>query len=179
MKFEFNFVDFTEKAAALPTIQIDVDMARQYGIQYTNENGDKVHPTILHCSPSGALERVVYAILEKAAKNIEAEDVPMFPLWLSPTQVRIIPVKDEFIEYSEQIVEKLEKNQIRADLDDRSDSVGKKIRNAGQEWIPYIIVIGEKEVKSNKLAIRVRKERGKISELTVNEFIDLLKKFNL
>jgi threonyl-tRNA synthetase len=90
--------------------------------------------------------------------------------------VRVIPVKDEFLEYSEQIVEKLEKNQIRVDLDDKSDSVGKKIRNAGQEWIPYIIVIGEKEVKSNKLAIRVRKERGKISELTINEFIDLLKK---
>ena len=176
MKFEFNFVDFTEKAAALPTIQIDVDMARQYGIQYTNENGDKVHPIILHCSPSGALERVVYATLEKAAKLIEEENVPMFPLWLAPTQVRVIPVKDEFIEYSEKIIENLEKNQIRVDLDDRSDSVGKKIRNAGQEWIPYIIVVGEKEVKSNNLSVRIRKERGKISELTLNDFIDLIKK---
>ncbi|MFX0138263.1 MAG: threonine--tRNA ligase [Candidatus Hodarchaeota archaeon] len=176
MKFEFNFVDFTAKAAALPTIQIDVDMARQYGIQFTNENGDKVHPIILHCSPSGALERVVYAILEKAAKMIEEENVPMFPLWLAPTQVRVIPVKDEFIGYSEKIVDTLEQNQIRVDLDDRTDSVGKKIRNAGQEWVPYIIVIGDKEVKSNKLAIRVRKERGKILELTLNEFIELIKK---
>ncbi|MFX1449447.1 MAG: threonine--tRNA ligase [Promethearchaeota archaeon] len=176
MKFEFNFVDFTEKAAALPTIQIDVDMARQYGIQYTNESGDRVHPTILHCSPSGALERVVYAILEKAAKIIEKEDVPMFPLWLTPTQVRVIPVKDDFLDFSQKLVETLEHNQIRVDLDDRSDTIGKKIRNAGQEWIPYIIVIGEKEIKSNKLAIRVRKDRGKVSELTINEFIELIKK---
>jgi len=176
MKFEFNFVDYTAKAAALPTIQIDVDMARQYGIEYTNEKGEKVNPIILHCSPSGALERVLYAILEKAQKVIDEKGVPTFPLWLAPTQVRVIPVKDEFLEYSQKIVEELEKNQIRVDIDDRNDSVGKKIRNAGQDWVPYIIVIGEKEVESKKLAIRIRKKKGAISELTINEFIKLIKK---
>jgi len=175
MKFEFNFVDYTAKAAALPTIQIDVDMARQYGIEYTNKKGEKVNPIILHCSPSGALERVFYAILEKAQKLIDAKEIPMFPLWLSPTQVRLIPVKDEFIKYCQKIADKLEKKQIRVDIDDRSETLGKKIRNAGQDWVPYVAVIGEKEVKSDKLAIRIRKEKGKISELSVDEFVKTIK----
>lgn len=176
MKFEFNFVDFTEKAAALSTIQIDVDMARQYNITYVNENGEKIHPIILHCSPSGALERVIYAILETAHRIKMEKGVPTFPLWLAPIQVRVIPVTDKYNEYSEKIVNTLEQNQIRVDFDNRDETMGRKIRDAEQDWIPYIIVIGEKEVINEILAIRIRREKGKIFELALNEFIETFKK---
>jgi len=173
MKFEFNFVDYLGKAAALPTVQVDVDMARQYNINYIDENGEKQHPVILHCSPSGALERVLYAILEKAYMLNQREKIPpSFPFWLSPIQARVITVSDQHLEYAKTIFEALEKETIRVDLDDRNETVGKKIRDAEMNWIPLVIVIGDQEVNTNTLTVRIRKTGAKGTNMSLEELIE-------
>ncbi len=156
VKWEFNFVDSLGKAAALSTDQIDVENGERYKIEFVDSDGEKKYPIILHNSPSGAVERVIFALLEKAAKNSTAGKTPSLPLWLSHTQVRIIPVASKHTEFGEKILDELNKNNIRADIDDRELSVGKKIREAESEWIHYILVIGDKEVGGNELVVRER-----------------------
>ncbi|MBI2138332.1 threonine--tRNA ligase, partial [Candidatus Woesearchaeota archaeon] len=156
LKYELNFVDGLDKASALSTDQIDVENGERYDIKFTDKDGQRKHPLILHCSPSGAIERNIYALLEKAAMQQKQGKAPSFPLWLSPTQVRIIPVTSEFSQFAEQFLEKINSEAIRADIDDRELHVGKKIREAEMEWCPYILVIGEKEKNAQKLPIRVR-----------------------
>jgi threonyl-tRNA synthetase len=155
LKFEFNYVDALDKASALSTVQIDVENAERYGIKYIDSTGAEKRPTILHCSPSGAIERCIYALLEKAHMNSEKGIVPMFPVWLSPTQVRIIPVTEKHQEYAEKIAQEL---NWRVDIDDREETVGKKIRDAGKEWIPYVAVVGDEEVAGDNLTVTVRSE---------------------
>ena len=159
LKFEFNFVDAVGKASALSTVQIDVENAKRYGIKYVDANGEKKSPVILHCSPSGAIERCVYALLEKAFLEKEAGFPPMLPLWLSPTQLRIIPVAERHLEFIEDILPSL--NGIRVDVDDREETVSKKIRDAGREWIPYVAVVGDTEVAKRTLSVTIRAESSK------------------
>ena len=156
VKWEFNFIDSLGKAAALSTDQIDVENGERYNIEFVDTDGEKKFPIILHNSPSGAVERVIFALLEKADKNGSTGKTPALPLWLSHTQVRIIPVASKHTEFSEKILEQLDKNTIRADIDDRELSVAKKIREAESEWIHFILVIGDKEVDGNELVVRER-----------------------
>jgi threonyl-tRNA synthetase len=174
LKWEFNFVDNLGKASALSTDQIDVENGKRYNIEYIDENNKPQNPIILHNSPSGAVERVIYALLEKAAKDIREGRKPQFPLWLAPSQVRIIPVKPEYLQYCEQLAEKITGFEIRVDVDDRNESVGKSIRDAETDWIPYILVIGEKEVSAEKFSIRDRKS-GNVKELTIDDLINEIK----
>jgi threonyl-tRNA synthetase len=174
LKWEFNFVDNLNKASALSTDQIDVESAKSFGITYIDEGGKKEYPIVLHCSPSGAIERCVYALLEKAYAEQKKERVPKFLLWLSPIQVRIIPLSDKYVKNSEKIAEEIEKNQIRIDIDDRRETVEKKIRDAELEWVPYILVIGPKEIKSKKLAVRIR-ETGKIKQMKTEQLVKEIK----
>jgi threonyl-tRNA synthetase len=159
LKFEFNFVDLSDKASALSTDQIDIENGERYDIKFTDKDGKMKHPLILHCSPSGAIERVIYALLEKEAIKMNKGQKPMLPLWLSPTHIRLIPVGDEFIKDSERFEKELNNHEfykIRIDIDDREESVSKKIRDAEKEWIPIIVVIGEKEKNSNQFNPRFR-----------------------
>jgi len=171
LKWEFNFVDGLGKASALSTDQIDVENGNRYGIDFVDENNIKQHPIILHNSPSGAIERIIYALLEKAAKDSYEGRKPQFPLWLSPSQVRIIPLKEEFYDFAETLCNKISANHIRVDIDDRNESIGKRIREAEKEWIRYILVIGEKEVNSQNLSIRDR-ETGDVRELSFDDFVN-------
>jgi threonyl-tRNA synthetase len=155
LKFEFNYVDAMNKASALSTVQIDVENAQRYGIKYIDSDGSEKRPFILHCSPSGAIERCIYALLEKASMNSEKGIVPMLPVWLSPTQVRVIPVTEKHIEYAQKVVEGL---NGRVDVDDREETVGKKIRDAAKEWVPYIAVVGDEEIKSGGVTVTIRSE---------------------
>ncbi|MCD4704391.1 MAG: threonine--tRNA ligase [Methanosarcinaceae archaeon] len=155
LKFEFNFVDALAKASALSTVQIDVENAERYDINYINDSGEAKHPIVLHCSPSGSIERCIYALLEKAAMDTENGKVPMLPLWLSPTQVRIIPIAEEHMGYAKDVASRL---QCRVDIDDRDESVGKRIRGAGREWVPYVIVVGDKEVENGTINVTIRSE---------------------
>ncbi len=160
LKFEFNFVDMSDKASALSTDQIDIENGERYDIKFADKNGKTKHPLILHCSPSGAIERVIYALLEKEAIKMNKGQKPMLPLWLSPTQIRFIPVKSDFVKTCENFIEDFNKKspfiRIRADVDDREESVSRKIRDAEKEWTPIIVVVGEKESKSKTLSPRFR-----------------------
>ncbi len=179
LKFEFNFVDALEKASALSTVQIDVENAERYGITFVDSDGSRKTPLILHCSASGAIERVMYALLEKAKFMLDAKRLPMLPVWLSPTQVRIIPVSEKYLEEAKKIADSI---QARVDIDDRNETLNKKIRDANTEWIPYIVVLGEKEVKEGKLTVTVRSEstleKQKRIQVTVEELNEILRKEN-
>jgi len=174
LKWEFNFVDCLDKASALSTDQIDVENGERYGITYVDEKGKKQHPIILHCSPSGAIERLIYALLEKAHKDEQNKKIPSLPLWLSPTQVRFIPISDSFAKDVDNIVKEFEGNGVRVDIDDRKETLEKKIRDAELEWVPFIIVFGEKEKKSKKLSVRIR-ESGKVELVDAASLIKKIK----
>jgi threonyl-tRNA synthetase len=174
LKWEFNFIDNLGKASALSTDQIDVENGQRYNIVFVDEENKPKHPIILHNSPSGAIERIIYALLEKAASDAEKGKKPHLPLWLSPTQVRIIPLKSEFFKFANNLADKLTVNEIRADIDDRNESVAKRIRDAETEWIRYILVIGEKEVKAKNLNVRDR-ESAQVTEITFDEFVKKIK----
>ncbi|MDI6798567.1 MAG: threonine--tRNA ligase [Candidatus Aenigmarchaeota archaeon] len=174
LKWEFNFVDNLNKASALSTDQIDIENAKRYGITYVDKEGKRQYPVILHCSPSGAIERCIYAMLEKAYSEQQKGKVPKLPLWLSPVQVRLIPLSDKFLEQTERIASEIEKNCIRVDIDDRDETIDKKIRDAELEWIPAICVIGSKEIKKKTITVRLREEK-KIEEMKIGKLIKLIR----
>ena len=175
LKWDANFVDNQDKAAALSTDQIDVENAKRYEITYVDEKGEKQLPLILHCSPSGAIERCIYALLEKAFREQQKGKSPMLPLWLSPAQVRLIPLSDQFLEKVEEIAAEIESQCIRVDIDDRAMTLQKRIREAETDWVPYVVVVGQKEIDSGVLSIRVRKEQGKLEGMKTNELTAKIK----
>lgn len=181
MKYELNFIDAMDKATALVTDQFDVENAERYGITYVDENNEQKYPIILHLSPSGAIERVIYALLEKAwIKEKEDGSEPMLPVWLSPEQVRLLPVADRHLKITEELTKKLEKQNIRVGIDDRVLSVSKKVFQAKTDWVPYIIVIGDKEEKGDKLPVVIREEskikNDKIIDMGIDELISRISK---
>lgn len=175
LKYEFNFVDNLDKASALSTDQIDIENAERYDISYNDEQGKKKRPLILHCSPSGSIERCVYALLERAYMEQQKGGVPIFPLWLAPTQVRVIPISDKFVTQAKRIVDALEKSCVRADVDDRPLTMQKKIREAETEWVNHVLVVGQREIDSGVLPVRDRKLR-KIREMKLKELIKEIEK---
>jgi threonyl-tRNA synthetase len=174
LKWEFNFIDNLGKASALSTDQIDVENSERYGITFVDEDGNKKYPIILHNSPSGAIERVIFALLEKSAKLMRQGKVPYLPLWLMNTQVRIIPIGNEFMPQCNELLAVLKENSIRGDIDDRDETLSKKIREAETEWIHYVVIIGEKEVASNTVSIRERLTKKNYSE-NVTKLVTLIK----
>ncbi len=177
LKWEFNYIDNLGKASALSTDQIDVENGKRYNIEFVDEENKPKNPIILHNSPSGAIERVIYALLEKAAKDAKEGRKPHLPLWLSPIQLRLIPLQPEFNEYCEKLANTLTSAEIRTDIDDRNESIGKRIREAETEWIHYILVIGKKEVNAKNLNVRERIS-GKVNEISIDELISDIKKQN-
>ncbi|WP_436929134.1 threonine--tRNA ligase [Halosimplex halobium] len=162
-KIDFAAIDGLGRPIENPTVQIDVESAERFDITYTDAGGSH-HPPILHYSPSGGIERVVAALLEETATM----DTPRLPTWLSPTQVRFVPVGEEHVEYCDELVEELAAAGIRADVDDRSESVGKRIARAETDWVPYYAVVGDREVDSGRLDVNVRADDTEV-ELTPRE----------
>ncbi|MCK4718773.1 MAG: threonine--tRNA ligase, partial [Thermoplasmata archaeon] len=157
-----------DKAAALTTDQIDTENAKNYEITYIDRQGQEAYPVILHLSPSGAIERVIYALLERESQKKR----PMLPLWLSPTQVRFIPVNESMVEDCTDLAQGM---GARADVDDRDKTLGKKIREAEKDWINFIVVYGQKEKESGKLAVRVRSS-GEQEHMTAEELSERIRK---
>jgi threonyl-tRNA synthetase len=173
LKYEFNFVDAMGKGSALTTDQIDVENGERYGITYTDTNGEPQHPYILHLSPSGAIERVMYALLEKAHLDSMKGEPTKLPYWLSPTQVRLIPVNEDHVDFCKSLVDQMK--DVRVDIEDSDRTVGRKIRDAEKEWVPYIAVIGDKEKETGMLSVRKR-EKGKPQiEVSLDDLISELK----
>ncbi|MDF1540657.1 MAG: threonine--tRNA ligase [Candidatus Thorarchaeota archaeon] len=158
-KGEWNVVDDQQKAACLATIQIDVENAERFDIKYVGDDGKDKRPLILHTSPSGSIERILYGVLEQANKDKKLGKKPMLPLWMTPVQVRLLPVDDDLVEHALKVGKALDAAGIRYEIDDRSMTLGKKIRSAEKLWIPYICVVGEKEKESGILSVRVRRQK--------------------
>jgi threonyl-tRNA synthetase len=152
-KLEFNFIDALDKAACLSTVQIDVENTERFDITYVDKKGEKQHPLLLHASISGSIDRVLYAILETQAMRMTKGQKPAFPFWLAPIQLRLIPVSEKFDGPCKEVLEKV---PYRIDYDDRDITMGRKIRDAEREWIPYILVLGAKEVADQCLNVRTR-----------------------
>lgn len=174
LKHEFQMIDSVGGNAQLSTIQLDLEDSERYGIHYIDEKGEKRGCVILHSS-IGSIERWIYAILEEAAKAQMAGKAPRLPLWLSPTQVRLVPLATRHLDFCRRISSELEKAKIRVDIDDREESVSKKVRDAEREWVPYVVVIGDKETKLEKIPVRVRGEK-ELKPLTVKELSAEIKK---
>ncbi len=167
-KIDFAAIDYLGRPIENPTVQIDVESGSRFNIEYIDENEDPQNPIVLHCSPTGSVERVICSLLEKTAAT--DGNSPMLPTWLSPTQVRLLPIREDHFDYANELADKLAKNNIRVDVDNTNDRVGKKIRNASKEWIPYILVIGDNELESGSFQVTVR-ETGEKVDMTADELI--------
>ncbi|TAJ44157.1 threonine--tRNA ligase [Methanofollis fontis] len=169
-KVDLAAIDGQGRPIENPTVQIDVESARRFDISYRMHDAD-VHPPILHCSPSGSIERVICAMLE----NTAYQQVPRLPAWLSPIQVRFVPVAERHVAYAADICDRFNAAGIRADVDDRDESVNKKVREAGTEWVPYVAVIGDREMDEGKLTVTIRKlsepKRPHKEEMTSDDLI--------
>ncbi|MEM2204912.1 MAG: threonine--tRNA ligase [Candidatus Hadarchaeales archaeon] len=173
MKHELQFLDPEGGNSQLSTVQLDLEDSERYGILYTDDQGKKKGCVILHSS-MGSIERWIYALLENAERMRREGKPPSLPLWLSPTQVRLIPVGDRHLERCLGDAEFLEGKGVRADVDDRDWTVARKIREAEREWIPYIAVVGEREMESGKLSVRVR--GSEVREYGVEELAEEIRK---
>ena len=172
-KMDFAAIDYLGRPIENPTIQIDVESGKRFGITYINSEEEEINPIIIHCSPTGSIERVICSLLEKSAVD-RKDKPPMLPVWLTPTQVRVIPIAERHIEKAEEVAQQIMAHNIRVDVDDRHETVGKKIRNAGGEWAPYVIVIGDREFEGGPLTVNVRETNEKV----VMEINDLVQRIH-
>jgi threonyl-tRNA synthetase len=170
LNIEYNIIDKLRRPREIGTIQIDVGNAERFGIQYTDKNNKQEYPIILHSAVIGTIERYLYTLFDSAMRMKN----PFLPVWISPTQIRLCPINDKLVKYSEKIADELEKNNIRVDIDNRTESIQKKVRDSETDWVPFIVVIGEREKKSGKLAVRYRKT-GKVDNISINNLIKRVK----
>jgi len=175
-KIDLAAIDGQMRPIENPTVQIDVESSTRFNIKYHTDDGTVVHPPILHCSPTGSIERVICAILE----NISTQAVPSLPTWLSPVQVRVVPVAERHGAFAEEVCAQINTAQIRCDVDDREESVGKKVREAGMDWIPFVVVVGDEETASRKLTVTIRRKsqpnKPAKEQLTMDELIEAVHK---
>jgi len=155
------------KTDTIATIQIDFYMPERFDLTFTNKKGEKERPVIIHRAVMGSFERFFAFLIEKTGGN--------FPVWLSPVQVRIIPVSQELNNYGKKVLNALKENRIRAELNSSNETLNKKIRQGEKEKIPYLLVIGKKEEKNNSVSVRKRSQ-GNIGEIKIEELIDRIKK---
>jgi len=168
---EYHITDELKRSREIATVQIDMGNAKRFGIKYTNENMEESYPPILHIAVLGGIERYLYTVFDAALK----QNVPSLPLWLAPTQARIIPISDKFIGDAKKIVDAMEKQCVRVDIDDRPFTMQKKVREAEMEWINYVIVIGQREIDSDVLPVRDR-QVGKIRNMRLEQLIGEIRK---
>ena len=161
-KLDIQIKNVFGKEDTLITIQIDQMLAEKFGMEYVDKDGTKKHPYIIHRTSIGCYERTLALLIEKYAGA--------FPTWLAPTQVQIIPVSEKHFDYAEKVTATLKKAGVRAECDYRNEKLGYKIREAQLEKVPYMIILGEKEIEQNNISVRSRKE-GDLGSKTVEEFI--------
>ncbi|MEM3737418.1 MAG: threonine--tRNA ligase [Candidatus Bathyarchaeia archaeon] len=170
INIEYNIIDELGRPREIGTFQIDVGNSKRFGITYTDENGATRYPIIIHTALIGTLERYLFAIFDCIAQKEKDGKPTMLPVWLSPTQVRVIPVSRDYLNLAEETLKRLEVERVRADIDDTSETLSKKIRKAETNWVPYTVVLGEKEAASGILDVRVR-ETGERRQMTLEEVV--------
>ncbi len=165
-KLDFLVKDALGRSWQLGTIQVDYNLPERFDLQFKGDDNNQHRPVMIHRAPFGSMERFVAVLLEHCAGN--------FPLWLTPDQVMVLPISEKFQEYAEEVVSLLEMSDIRALIDDRNEKIGRKIRDAEIQKIPFMIIIGEKEVKEKCLSIR-RHTQGDLGVMNVENFCSLVK----
>jgi threonyl-tRNA synthetase len=150
----------------LGTIQVDYNLPERFELEYIGADNQKHRPVMIHRAPFGSLERFIAVLIEHCGGK--------FPLWLTPTQVKILPISEKNQEYAEKIANLLKNAEIRAEIDDRNEKIGKKIRETELAKVPYMLVLGEKEATDNKVAVR-RQAKGDIGTMDLEQFIELVK----
>lgn len=164
-KLDFMVRDAIGRKWQLGTVQIDYNLPERFELEYTGADNTKHRPVMIHRAPFGSMERFVAILIEHCAGK--------FPLWLTPEQVKILPISDRFNEYAESVSKVLENHDIRALVDDRSEKVGKKIRDAELEKVPYMIILGESEANDGTVSVRKQGE-GDIGGMSVEAFAELI-----
>jgi len=150
----------------LATNQVDFAQGRRFKLEFTNQDNKPETPLIIHRAPLGTHERFIGFLLEHYAGK--------FPVWLAPVQVKVLPISDKFLDYAKSVADKLKKSDIRAEVDDRNEKIGKKIRDTELMRVPYMLVVGEKEMNENKVAVR-RQGKGDLGVKGVDDFVSEIK----
>lgn len=162
-KIDIHVTDCIGREWQCGTIQLDMQLPKRFNLTYVDSDGSLKEPIMIHRVVYGSLERMIAVLIENFAGA--------FPTWLSPVQVKILNISDAQLEYAKNVKAVLEDNGIRVELDDRNEKIGKKIREAQLEKVPYMLVVGDKEMAENKVAVRHRKEGDK-GVLTINQFVE-------
>jgi threonyl-tRNA synthetase len=165
-KIDFISHDSIGRVLQVATIQLDFNMPKSFGLTCVNERGEKEQVVMIHCAVMGSIERFLSTLIEHLAG--------VFPLWLSPVQVIILPISEHQKEYANSVYQKIKKSDIRVELDDSNESLGKRIRNAKMQKVPYVIVIGDKEKEVEVITVEGRKE--KLEGITTEKFLEKLQK---
>ncbi|MBQ3259019.1 MAG: threonine--tRNA ligase [Clostridia bacterium] len=161
-KLDIQYRNVFGKEDTIVTIQVDQLLAEQFDMEYTDQNGQKVRPYIIHRTSLGCYERTLAYLIEKYAGA--------FPLWLAPEQIRVLPLSEKMLDKAEAITETLKQYGLRAETDVRNEKIGYKIREAQMQKVPYMLVIGEREAEAGLVSVRSRKD-GDIGTMTIDEFI--------
>lgn len=164
-KLDFMVKDALGRSWQLGTIQVDYNLPERFELEYVGSDNQKHRPVMIHRAPFGSMERFIGVLIEHFAGN--------FPTWLAPEQVAILPISDKFLPYCEEIANKLKISEIRTFVDGRSEKIGKKIRDAEVKKIPFMLIIGEKEVESAQVAVR-RHGEGDRGVFTLEAFQAML-----
>lgn len=169
-KLDVQIKNVFGKEDTLITIQIDQFLAEKFGMEYVDKDGQKKNPYIIHRTSVGCYERTLALLIEKYAGA--------FPLWLAPVQVKLLPIADRHLDYIYEVKKQLEAKGIRCEVDDRSEKIGYKIRSAQLEKIPYMILVGDKDIENNCISVRHRKQ-GDLGSMSVEKFLtDALEEIN-
>jgi len=164
-KLDFMVRDAIGRKWQLGTIQVDYNLPERFDLTYIGEDNAKHRPVMLHRAPFGSMERFIAVLIEHCAGK--------FPLWLTPTQVKILPISDKFMPYAENVLQQLKKSDIRAEIDDRNEKIGKKIRDTELERTPLMVVLGEQETNNGTVAVR-RQGKGDMGVQSMAEFINMV-----
>ena len=161
-KLDFMVKDALGRSWQLGTIQVDYNLPERFELEYVDADNTRKRPVMIHRAPFGSMERFVAVLIEHCAGNL--------PLWLSPLQVKVLPISDKYNEYAEAVAKALKMADIRAEVDDRGEKIGRKIRDTEMMKVPYMLVVGEKEMSEGKVAVRKHGEGDK-GAVTQEEFI--------
>jgi threonyl-tRNA synthetase len=161
-KLDFMVKDAIGRSWQLGTIQVDYNLPERFDLEYVDSDNSRKRPVMIHRAPFGSMERFVAVLLEHCSGKL--------PLWLVPTQVKILPISDKFMAYAEEVAKALKSNEIRCEIDDRQEKIQRKIRDTELEKIPYMLIVGEKEMESKTLGVR-KQSVGDLGAQTIEEFV--------
>lgn len=161
-KLDFMVRDALGRKWQLGTIQVDYQLPQRFDLEYMGSDGHKHRPVMIHRAPFGSLERFIAILIENTAGN--------FPLWLSPDQIAVLPISEKYQDYANDVFLQLQEADVRGYVDHRDEKIGRKIRDAEVNKLPYMLIVGDKEQEENKVSVR-RKGQGDLGQMTLEAFI--------